>query len=166
MIEALARNLETRPLANNSPSSPQHSVFSTPLATNITQLSAETSDYFASCQTPQNPKRPVRPRLLTHPSRGRAKQRSFLLTVNTPVDTSPSRNETKAANLALQHQCVGWPTRTYLIGLILPGESMQHLLVSSLLENSPEALAALGDTAILDGGFVYKQRSSHVSFLR
>ncbi|PNS14070.1 hypothetical protein CAC42_6583 [Sphaceloma murrayae] len=53
----------------------------------------------------------------------------------------------------------GWLSRSWLTGLVMPGESSSHLLISSLLENSPDALAALGDTANLTGGFIYQSRS-------
>lgn len=53
----------------------------------------------------------------------------------------------------------GWLSRSWLTGLILPGESSSHILISTLLENSPAAVAALGDAANLYQGFIYKSRS-------
>jgi hypothetical protein len=53
----------------------------------------------------------------------------------------------------------GWLTRSYLTGLIMPGEAICHLLMSALLENDAESIAALGENANLYGGFVYKGRS-------
>lgn len=53
----------------------------------------------------------------------------------------------------------GWLSRSWLTGFVLPGESTSHLLISTLLENSPAAVAALGDAANLYQGFVYKSRS-------
>ncbi|KAF4551714.1 Hypothetical protein D9617_12g036030 [Elsinoe fawcettii] len=53
----------------------------------------------------------------------------------------------------------GWLSRSWLTGLVMPGESASHLLISSLLENSSNALSALGDTANLIGGFVYRERA-------
>ncbi|THZ06120.1 hypothetical protein D6C91_10437 [Aureobasidium pullulans] len=53
----------------------------------------------------------------------------------------------------------GWLSRSWLTGFVLPGESTSHLLISTLLENSPSAVAALGDAANLYQGFVYKSRS-------
>ncbi|TKX18556.1 hypothetical protein C1H76_9345 [Elsinoe australis] len=53
----------------------------------------------------------------------------------------------------------GWLSRSWLTGLVLPGESASHLLISSLLENSSNALTTLGDTANLTGGFIYHSRS-------
>ncbi|KAK3687042.1 hypothetical protein LTR37_019204 [Vermiconidia calcicola] len=53
----------------------------------------------------------------------------------------------------------GWLTRSWLSGLVLPGPPAQHFLISMLLENSPQAIAALGEEANLDGGFIYEGRS-------
>ncbi|KIW00722.1 uncharacterized protein PV09_07707 [Verruconis gallopava] len=53
----------------------------------------------------------------------------------------------------------GWLTRSYLTGLIMPGEAICHLLISSILENDAESIAVLGENANLYGGFVYKGRS-------
>ncbi|KAF2745817.1 hypothetical protein M011DRAFT_426263 [Sporormia fimetaria CBS 119925] len=53
----------------------------------------------------------------------------------------------------------GWLSRSYLTGLILPGEAICHFLISTLLENDKAAIAALGDSANLYGGFVYADRS-------
>lgn len=53
----------------------------------------------------------------------------------------------------------GWLSRSWLTGLVLPGEAASHFLISTLLENSPEAIEALGDSANLYGGFLYKSRS-------
>ncbi|KAI4727565.1 hypothetical protein E4T49_04618 [Aureobasidium sp. EXF-10728] len=53
----------------------------------------------------------------------------------------------------------GWLSRSWLTGFVLPGESISHLLISTLLENSPAAVTALGDAANLYQGFVYKSRS-------
>jgi hypothetical protein len=53
----------------------------------------------------------------------------------------------------------GWLTRSYLTGLIMPGEAICHLLISSILENDAESIIVLGENANLYGGFVYKNRS-------
>lgn len=53
----------------------------------------------------------------------------------------------------------GWLSRSYLTGLILPGEAISHFLMSTLLENDRLAIAALGDSANLYGGFIYRERS-------
>ncbi|KAK0903350.1 hypothetical protein LTR91_015708 [Friedmanniomyces endolithicus] len=52
----------------------------------------------------------------------------------------------------------GWLSRSWLAGLVLPGEPAGHFLISTLLENSPRAIDVLGDAANLYGGFVYRGR--------
>ncbi|KAH8689562.1 hypothetical protein BGW36DRAFT_365332 [Talaromyces proteolyticus] len=49
----------------------------------------------------------------------------------------------------------GWLSRTWLTGLVLPGDAINHLLITSLLENDPRALSTLGPVANLFGGFNY-----------
>ncbi len=53
----------------------------------------------------------------------------------------------------------GWLSRSYLTGLILPGEGLSHFLISTLLENDEVAVARLGDEANLYGGFLYSSKS-------
>ncbi|PHH63529.1 hypothetical protein CDD81_5716 [Ophiocordyceps australis] len=53
----------------------------------------------------------------------------------------------------------GWITKSYVFGLVLPGEAMSHFLMATLLENDAEAMAKLGSLANLSGGFVYAERS-------
>lgn len=53
----------------------------------------------------------------------------------------------------------GWLSRSWLTCLVLPGEPACHFLISTLLENSPQAIEVLGDSANLYGGFFYNGRS-------
>jgi hypothetical protein len=53
----------------------------------------------------------------------------------------------------------GWLSRSYLTGLVLPGEAISHFLISTLLENDQAAIASLGDSANLYGGFTYAGRT-------
>ncbi|OWP01165.1 hypothetical protein B2J93_5445 [Marssonina coronariae] len=53
----------------------------------------------------------------------------------------------------------GWLSNCYLSGLILPGEGLSHFLISTLLENDPEAVSRLGEQANLYGGFIYRGQS-------
>ncbi|KAF1929404.1 uncharacterized protein M421DRAFT_100502 [Didymella exigua CBS 183.55] len=53
----------------------------------------------------------------------------------------------------------GWLSRSFLTGLILPGEAISHFLISTILENDQSAISALGDSADLYGGFVYNGKS-------
>ncbi|KAI0447240.1 hypothetical protein F4803DRAFT_362426 [Xylaria telfairii] len=53
----------------------------------------------------------------------------------------------------------GWLSKSYISGLILPGETLSHFLMSALLESDNEAIAGLGPIANLCGGFVYSGKS-------
>ncbi|KAI0013768.1 hypothetical protein F4779DRAFT_624927 [Xylariaceae sp. FL0662B] len=53
----------------------------------------------------------------------------------------------------------GWLSKSYVSGLILPGEVLSHFLISTLLETDEDALATLGPIANLCGGFVYRGKS-------
>ncbi|RAK96682.1 uncharacterized protein BO80DRAFT_416180 [Aspergillus ibericus CBS 121593] len=53
----------------------------------------------------------------------------------------------------------GWITRSWLAGLVIPGESISHLLMATMLENDEDAMAALGPVANLYGGFAYKGKA-------
>lgn len=54
---------------------------------------------------------------------------------------------------------LGWISRSWLSGFVIPGEAICHLLIGTLLENDTEALQQLGATANLYGGFAYAGRS-------
>ncbi|OQD79978.1 hypothetical protein PENANT_c041G10604 [Penicillium antarcticum] len=58
-----------------------------------------------------------------------------------------------------QSKTLGWVSRTWLSGFVIPGEGVSHLLMATLLENDAEALGQLGPIANLYGGFVYGERS-------
>jgi hypothetical protein len=53
----------------------------------------------------------------------------------------------------------GWMSKSYIFGLMLPGEGLSHFLMASLLENDAMALSKLGSFANLGGGFVYSGKS-------
>jgi hypothetical protein len=56
-------------------------------------------------------------------------------------------------------EVLGWISRSWLSGLVIPGEAICHLLIGTLLENDTDAIERLGPTANLYGGFVYDGRS-------
>lgn len=64
-----------------------------------------------------------------------------------------------STNESMSPNAGGWLSRSWLTGLILPGEPASHILMSTLLESSPQAIASLGDSANLYGGFIYNDRS-------
>lgn len=69
------------------------------------------------------------------------------------IQLRPASNESDGFSVG------GWLSRSWLSGLVLPGESASHFLISTLLENSPQAIDVLGDNADLYGGFVYQGRT-------
>ena len=62
-------------------------------------------------------------------------------------------------NLSAALQPSGWLSKSYVSGLVLPGEGLHHFLMSTLLENNQEAMSKLGPMANLCGGFVYYGKS-------
>jgi hypothetical protein len=93
--------------------------------------------------------------------------------VGTPLSVSPERSSSYFANRrpgfprglsmkqtisAIIHPA-GWLSNSYVSGLVLPGESLSHFLISSLLENDDVAVSRLGEEANLHGGFIYHDKS-------
>ncbi|KAF2447358.1 hypothetical protein P171DRAFT_250646 [Karstenula rhodostoma CBS 690.94] len=118
------------------PSTPASiSVYSTPLATPRSNTLLD--GYFGNMQQPP---------LIRNDSR----------TLQVPLSTTllaQADSPDHALNVG------GWLSRSYLTGLILPGEAISHLLISTLLENDKLAIAALGHSANLYGGFIYANRT-------
>ncbi|KAI1504998.1 hypothetical protein F5X99DRAFT_333143 [Biscogniauxia marginata] len=75
----------------------------------------------------------------------------------TSIVSSQQRVRRRKVEAALHAS--GWLSKSYISGLILPGEALSHLLMSTLLENDDEAMTRLGPMANLCGGFVYKGKS-------
>lgn len=121
----------------STPASP--SIYSTPLATPRSGTSARNS-YFGSTSA-----RPPLSRTST--------QRSLQFR---PSSILLGSNNDKMMNA---FDIGGWLSRAYLTGLVLPGETISHFLMSTLLENDKLAIVALGDSANLYGGFIYRERS-------
>jgi hypothetical protein len=120
------------------PATPSISVYGTPLPTPRSGESVRSS-YFGNVARPALSRRDT-PRSL-----------------KVPLSTSLLSQELDGASKPLN--IGGWLSRSYLSGLILPGEAISHFLISTLLENDKMAIGALGDSANLYGGFVYNERS-------
>ncbi|POR32539.1 Uncharacterized protein TPAR_07258 [Tolypocladium paradoxum] len=69
------------------------------------------------------------------------------------------RAQTQRRRLAAALHESGWLTKSYVFGLMVPGEALCHYLMATLLENDSEAIAKLGPFANLSGGFVYSDKS-------
>lgn len=113
------------------------SVYGTPLQT-PRPVSSQPEDYFGSIQRP-----PV----------SRGKSSSLRVPLSTTLLSLENNPKETGVNIG------GWLSRSYLTGMVLPGEAISHFLISTLLENDKLAIAALGDSADLYGGFVYNGRN-------
>ncbi len=71
----------------------------------------------------------------------------------------PKRTPARRRKIAAALHPSGWLSKSYVSGLMLPGEGLSHFLMATLLENDPEALSRLGPMANLCGGFVYSGKS-------
>ncbi|KAL2871579.1 uncharacterized protein BJX67DRAFT_377337 [Aspergillus lucknowensis] len=98
---------------------------------------------------------------------------------NRPIQGSPSAGGRRAFDSSLESRSLsyrpimlrnpadnqnstylgGWVTRAWLSGLVLPGDCISHLLMSTILENDADAIATLGPVANLSGGFSYREKS-------
>ncbi|KAF5017401.1 hypothetical protein F66182_10673 [Fusarium sp. NRRL 66182] len=61
--------------------------------------------------------------------------------------------------LAAALHASGWLSKSYIYGLMLPGEGLYHFIMATLLENDSKATERLGSFANLCGGFVYCGKS-------
>lgn len=79
------------------------------------------------------------------------------------VDCDPSKLPEERRTVRLQPatatQPGSWLSRSWLTGLVLPGEIACDLLMSTLLENEPEILKEIGEVGFLHGGFILDCRS-------
>ncbi|RMY87930.1 hypothetical protein D0864_06756 [Hortaea werneckii] len=128
------------------------SAYATPLSsplrtgfTSRTHLDVEGTSYLGGLPSPQQTpeKRP----------QGRRRGTSASLQLFAARDTAETDPPLDAFEVG------GWLSRSWLSGLVFPGEAASHFLISTLLENSRPAIEALGDEADLYGGFAYEQRS-------
>ncbi|KAL2263094.1 hypothetical protein VTK26DRAFT_8252 [Humicola hyalothermophila] len=95
---------------------------------------------------------------LASPStRADSRRSSYFGAPKTISHTRRPRSKRRKVSATLQQS--GWLSKTYLSGLMLPGEGLSHFLMATLLENDPEALSTLGTAASLSGGFVYAGKS-------
>jgi hypothetical protein len=122
-------------LDSSTPSSV--SVYGTPLATPRSTVTVRDS-YFGN---------------VTKPALSRNNSKSLTIPLSTTLLAHAGASAANTMNVG------GWLSRSYLTGLVLPGEGISHFLMSTLLENDKLAIAALGDSANLYGGFIYSGKS-------
>lgn len=65
------------------------------------------------------------------------------------------RVQAQRRKMAAALHASGWLSKSYVFGLLLPGEALSHFLMATLIENDLEAISRLGSFANLCGGFVY-----------
>ncbi|KAK4154851.1 hypothetical protein C8A00DRAFT_14054 [Chaetomidium leptoderma] len=75
------------------------------------------------------------------------------------ADTQPRHTPSRRKKISAALHPSGWLSKSYVSGLMLPGEGLCHFLMATLLENDPDALSRLGPTANLCGGFVYSGKT-------
>lgn len=71
------------------------------------------------------------------------------------ADKRPPRRQKVGAAL----HPAGWLSKSYVSGLMLPGEGLYHFIMSTLLENDLTAMTKLGPMANLCGGFLYSGKT-------
>ena len=101
---------------------------------------------------------PLNTPLASPSSRAESQRSSYFgdaLKPGSPVRRTPSRRRKISAAL---HPS-GWLSKSYVSGLMLPGEGLCHFLMATLLENDQDAMTKLGPMANLCGGFVYSGKS-------
>lgn len=69
------------------------------------------------------------------------------------------RSRARRRKLAAALHPSGWMSKSYIFGLMLPGDGLAHFLMAALLESDDVALSKLGSFSNLCGGFVYSNKS-------
>jgi hypothetical protein len=95
---------------------------------------------------------------LASPASRDSRRSSYFDGRKTETNTKPQTPSRRPKIQAALHPS-GWLSKSYVSGLMLPGEALCHFLMSTLLENDQEAMARLGPMANLCGGFVYYGKS-------
>ncbi|KAI0384442.1 hypothetical protein F5Y04DRAFT_229686 [Hypomontagnella monticulosa] len=95
--------------------------------------------------------------ITTPPHTYDARHSSYFSSDRPPVHDRRQPSRRRKVEAALHAS--GWFSKSYISGLILPGEVLSHYLMSALLEVDESVLARLGPTANLSGGFVYSGKS-------
>lgn len=72
---------------------------------------------------------------------------------------SAGRKQPRRQKVGAALHPAGWLSKSYVSGLMLPGEGLYHFIMSTLLENDVSSMAKLGPMANLCGGFVYNDKS-------
>ncbi|KAK3389016.1 hypothetical protein B0T20DRAFT_91859 [Sordaria brevicollis] len=92
-------------------------------------------------------------------SRADSHRSSYFTSHDLHRPAAPKREPSRRRTISAALHSAGWLSKSYVSGLMLPGDGICHFLMATLLENDPEAMARLGTMANLCGGFVYSGRS-------
>ncbi|KAK3330971.1 hypothetical protein B0H66DRAFT_465635 [Apodospora peruviana] len=101
---------------------------------------------------------PLNTPLASPNSRGGGSHRSSYFGDSTS-DTKAKHTPARRRKISAALHPSGWLSKSYVSGLMLPGEGLSHFLMATLLENDPDAMERLGPMANLCGGFVYYGKS-------
>lgn len=74
-------------------------------------------------------------------------------------DGSIERKASRRQKVGAALHPAGWLSKSYVSGLMLPGEGLYHFIMSTLIENDVTAMTRLGPMANLCGGFMYQGKS-------
>lgn len=92
------------------------------------------------------------------PTINNSKRQSYFGAWDRPSGQS-AKSQGHRRKLAAALHASGWLSKSYIFGLMLPGEGLHHFLMATLLENDSAAMEKLGSFANLCGGFVYSGKS-------
>lgn len=92
-------------------------------------------------------------------SRADSHRSSYFTSHDLHRPAAPKREPSRRRTISAALHSAGWLSKSYVSGLMLPGDGICHFLMATLLENDPEAMARLGTMANLCGGFVYSGKS-------
>ncbi|CAG8890345.1 unnamed protein product [Penicillium egyptiacum] len=109
-----------------------------------------------------DPNNPTLPALVVDDRwrRGEEISKEMLLAKEDMYTRDPCRRRVKLRSSGdSRSKTLGWISRSWLSGFVIPGEGISHLLMATLLENDADALDQLGSIGNLYGGFVYGGRS-------
>ncbi|KAI8722245.1 hypothetical protein NCS52_00368000 [Fusarium sp. LHS14.1] len=94
------------------------------------------------------------------PKENSSKRASYFGAWDRPAgEKNNNKPQPQRRKLAAALHSSGWLSKSYIFGLMLPGEGVYHFLMATLLENDKNAMAKLGPFANLCGGFVYSGKS-------
>jgi len=96
---------------------------------------------------------------LASPGSKAGSHRSSYFGNSSKSDTHLKRAPSRRRKISAALHPSGWLSKSYVSGLMLPGEGLCHFLMATLLENDQDAMENLGPMANLCGGFVYSGKS-------